>query len=264
MSDQYELQNASIVSSLFQLLDGSGQILSLDEQGQIPVPAPADDLIPLKEWAVQNGLSPATARQKAGRGALKTARKVGRDWMISRYEQNVDHRYKDSLPRLNGPIQIDKVLNYLLLLNTSSLPDTWKSDASHRKYCHSVFFSLRSKLYGNEKILFDLLCDAMTDQPQADVCYIPHDDIISNLRDEAFDDQELDEMDFPDYLLALASVVRNLLSHTIELEMPLRKQTLLLPWYQSVNWTKEKEDGLYFVPSSFFRLIFAGLETEPV
>lgn len=51
-------------------------------------------LIPLKQWAENHGISPATARQRAGRGAFETAIKVGRDWFISKDEPLVDHRVK--------------------------------------------------------------------------------------------------------------------------------------------------------------------------
>lgn len=50
--------------------------------------------IPLIEWAVNHGMDPSTARQKARRGKFTTAHKVGRDWMISELEPNVDHRYR--------------------------------------------------------------------------------------------------------------------------------------------------------------------------
>lgn len=51
-------------------------------------------LIPLKDWAIRESIDPATARQKALRGALQTAVKLGRDWMIDDAEKNIDHRYK--------------------------------------------------------------------------------------------------------------------------------------------------------------------------
>ncbi|MCD8189560.1 MAG: hypothetical protein LUD78_04960 [Clostridiales bacterium] len=51
-------------------------------------------LIPLAEYARRNGKDPATARQKAGRGAFYSARKVGRDWLISASEPWPDHRRK--------------------------------------------------------------------------------------------------------------------------------------------------------------------------
>lgn len=50
--------------------------------------------ISLVEWAERNGIDPGTARQKALRGALKTAHKVGRNWLINEYEKNTDRRRK--------------------------------------------------------------------------------------------------------------------------------------------------------------------------
>lgn len=50
--------------------------------------------IPLREWARNNGLDESYARQKARRGSLKTAHKVGRDWFISELEINTDNRRK--------------------------------------------------------------------------------------------------------------------------------------------------------------------------
>lgn len=52
------------------------------------------DLISLAEWADLNGISPETARQRAIRGAFKTAVKIGRNWLISSAEPLVDHRKK--------------------------------------------------------------------------------------------------------------------------------------------------------------------------
>lgn len=50
--------------------------------------------ISLVEWAEKNKISPDTARQKANRGMFKTARKIGRNWVINEFEQNNDNRKK--------------------------------------------------------------------------------------------------------------------------------------------------------------------------
>ena len=50
--------------------------------------------ISLVEWAEKNNIDPATARQKAIRGKLKTARKIGRNWVINEFEENTDNRKK--------------------------------------------------------------------------------------------------------------------------------------------------------------------------
>lgn len=51
-------------------------------------------MITLKEWAITHGISPATARQKAGRGGFETAKKIGRDWFIDENEEHIDGRVK--------------------------------------------------------------------------------------------------------------------------------------------------------------------------
>lgn len=48
-------------------------------------------LIPLKDWAIKNGIKPDTARQKALRGKLP-AKKVGREWLIEEDVINIDNR----------------------------------------------------------------------------------------------------------------------------------------------------------------------------
>lgn len=48
--------------------------------------------IPLAEWARRNGITPDSARQKALRGGFETARKSGRDWLISENEKYRDNR----------------------------------------------------------------------------------------------------------------------------------------------------------------------------
>ena len=52
------------------------------------------NLVSLAQWAEEHGINPATARQRAERGAFRTARKIGRNWAISRDEPLVDHRRK--------------------------------------------------------------------------------------------------------------------------------------------------------------------------
>lgn len=50
--------------------------------------------IPLSEWAEAHDIDPATARQRATRGAFQTARKLGRNWIIDKDEPLIDHRRK--------------------------------------------------------------------------------------------------------------------------------------------------------------------------
>lgn len=50
------------------------------------------DYISLTEYARLNGITPITARQRAERGAFKTAQKIGRNWVIDKNEPLVDHR----------------------------------------------------------------------------------------------------------------------------------------------------------------------------
>ena len=51
-------------------------------------------LISLVEYAQRHGKDPATARQMALRGGFKTARKIGRNWVIDDSEQWPDRRVK--------------------------------------------------------------------------------------------------------------------------------------------------------------------------
>lgn len=50
--------------------------------------------ITLTEWAAANGITPAAARNKARRGNIPTAQKIGRDWIVAADAPNLDHRYK--------------------------------------------------------------------------------------------------------------------------------------------------------------------------
>lgn len=52
------------------------------------------DYITLTEWAERHGIDPATARQRALRGAFETAEKLGRIWVIRADEELIDHRRK--------------------------------------------------------------------------------------------------------------------------------------------------------------------------
>jgi hypothetical protein len=51
-------------------------------------------LITLKEYALRHGKNPVNAVQKAHRGTFKTARKMGRDWVIDEDEPWSDARIK--------------------------------------------------------------------------------------------------------------------------------------------------------------------------
>ena len=51
-------------------------------------------LIALSDYARKYGKDPATARQRALRGAFKTAVKIGRDWLIDDAEPWVDARLR--------------------------------------------------------------------------------------------------------------------------------------------------------------------------
>ena len=53
-----------------------------------------DNYISLAEYAELHGKNPATVRQKALRGGFKTARKIGRNWVINRDEPYIDNREK--------------------------------------------------------------------------------------------------------------------------------------------------------------------------
>ncbi len=53
-----------------------------------------EELISLAEYASINKIDPATVRQRALRGSYRTARKIGRNWVIDKNEPHVDHRIK--------------------------------------------------------------------------------------------------------------------------------------------------------------------------
>ena len=53
-----------------------------------------EELISLAEYARLNGIDPATVRQRANRGAYRTAQKIGRNGVIDRNEPHVDHRIR--------------------------------------------------------------------------------------------------------------------------------------------------------------------------
>ena len=54
----------------------------------------SDNLISLTEYAKLHGIAPANARLYAKNGKYKTARKIGRNWVIDRDEPHTDNRIK--------------------------------------------------------------------------------------------------------------------------------------------------------------------------
>ncbi|MCD8053535.1 MAG: hypothetical protein LUF00_05755 [Lachnospiraceae bacterium] len=53
-------------------------------------------LITLKEYAQIHGRAPVSVRQLAARGGLKTAVKMGRDWLVDSEEPYPDGRTKEA------------------------------------------------------------------------------------------------------------------------------------------------------------------------
>ena len=51
-------------------------------------------LVPLKVYAEKHGRAPRSVRDMANRGSLKTAVKIGRDWLVDENEPYPDHRIK--------------------------------------------------------------------------------------------------------------------------------------------------------------------------
>lgn len=56
-----------------------------------------DDYISLAEYADTHGVTPDTVRQKVLRGGFKTARKIGRNWVMDKNEPYTDNRQKGRL-----------------------------------------------------------------------------------------------------------------------------------------------------------------------
>lgn len=253
---------------LFELLDETGKPITLDESGQLTQEL-SGDMIPLKEWAGRWGISPATARQKALRGSLKTVRKVGRDWMISASEPNTDRRLKIEQiqrPLLEGPVWFEKVMHYLLALNGNQLPDRWTKSNEHKDYCGKIFRAFCDQFHGNDRRLLDLFCDVLEQQKDNAVCYVPHKEIMEHLEDEAWYTSSGDStinsgvtIDFKDYIALLKNTLKDLMAQPVELKIHHGSQELFMPWYHSITWIEEEEDGVYFVPSDFFKTILLGL-----
>lgn len=53
-----------------------------------------EELISIGEYAKMHNVTPDTVRQRANRGVFKTARKIGRNWVIDKNEPYVDNRKK--------------------------------------------------------------------------------------------------------------------------------------------------------------------------
>jgi len=53
-----------------------------------------EELISLTEYAKMHGKNESSVRKKVLRGGFKTARKIGRNWVINRDEPYVDNRYR--------------------------------------------------------------------------------------------------------------------------------------------------------------------------
>lgn len=55
-------------------------------------------LISITEYAKVHSRDPATVRQKCLRGGFRTARKIGRNWVIESSESYIDERIKKGGP----------------------------------------------------------------------------------------------------------------------------------------------------------------------
>lgn len=60
------------------------------------------ELISLAEYARLNGREASSVRRKAMRGGFKTARKIGRNWVIDKNEPYTDLREKQENIKIGG------------------------------------------------------------------------------------------------------------------------------------------------------------------
>lgn len=107
-----------------------------------------DTMIPLGEWAKINGIDPATARQRAERGALRTAQKIGRNWVISSEEELIDYRKKENKKMY---ILIDVVDGDMFTKEFDNLKEAmrvseneWEHLSDHDKKRREAFYLLES------------------------------------------------------------------------------------------------------------------------
>ena len=54
----------------------------------------AEELISIAEYAVIHGVMQDTIKKRCQRGTFKTARKIGKFWVIDKNEPYIDHRTK--------------------------------------------------------------------------------------------------------------------------------------------------------------------------
>ena len=52
----------------------------------------SEELVSITEYAKMQGLTRDTVLQRAKRGAYKTARKIGNNWVLDKNEPHIDHR----------------------------------------------------------------------------------------------------------------------------------------------------------------------------
>ncbi|MBQ2576923.1 MAG: hypothetical protein II566_06600, partial [Lachnospiraceae bacterium] len=91
-------------------------------------------------------------------------------------------------------------------------------------------------------------------------------EIMEHLEDEAWYTSSGDStinsgvtIDFKDYIALLKNTLKDLMAQPVELKIHHGSQELFMPWYHSITWIEEEEDGVYFVPSDFFKTILLGL-----
>jgi len=85
----------TIYESLQLFCDAYGKIkVHCIEDGRdyVLYPKDSEELISLKKYAEMHNVDPATVRQKVLRGGFKTAKKLGRNWVIDKNEPYIDLR----------------------------------------------------------------------------------------------------------------------------------------------------------------------------
>ena len=120
-------------------------------------------MIPLTQYAAMHGKAEVTARQMARRGGLRTARKLGRDWMVDSQEPYPDRRRRMSEAPTKG-MDAQQRRHELKITQAQQYSRAGEPDGAFAANSNRIPAELADQLTPEQLgRIVDLLADAYTD-----------------------------------------------------------------------------------------------------
>lgn len=121
-------------------------------------------MIPITQYAAMHGKAEVTARQMARRGGLRTARKLGRNWIVDSHEPYPDHRRRMSEAPTREGLDAQQRRHELTITQAQQYSRAGESGGAFAANWNRIPAELAVQLTPEQLgWIVDLLADAYTD-----------------------------------------------------------------------------------------------------